>query len=114
MALNPTNKGGSAVVGNMGWTHSAEKFTVGLSTIDAMSLAAPEMSNVLYAKLDIEGNEGRAIAGAQNYFGHSPPCSLYIELNPTFLASAGTSLAAVHDELVGFGYDVAVDYGENR
>jgi len=111
MALNPTNKGGSAVVGNKGWTHgSVQKFTVELSTIDAMLQAEPEMSNVLYAKMDIEGNEGRAIAGAQNFFSHSPPCALFIELNPTFLASAGTSPQEIKRQLDHFGYDVYLNF----
>lgn len=107
MALNPTNKGGSTVVGNKPWSQgAAEKFSVGLTTLDSMLVVAQEeLSNVFYAKVDIEGNEGRALAGGQELFSKYPPCVLFIELVPGFLSSAGTSVEKVKDMLTGYGYD---------
>jgi len=109
MALNPTNKGGSAVVGNKGWTGGAvQKFRVGLTTIDSiLSQDATDMSNIFYGKFDIEGNEGRAIAGAQQFFTQHAPCVLFMELNDGFLTNTGTSRTAIETQLSTFGYDTA-------
>jgi FkbM family methyltransferase len=109
MALNPTNKGGSTVVGNKEWsTGSVEKFSVGLTTLDSLlNVNGPDMRNVFYAKFDIEGNEPRAIAGGQKFFSEYPPCVLFMEVNARFLASTGTTVAAVESTLEEFGYDIA-------
>jgi len=111
MALNPTNKGGSTVVGNKDWTrpgraNAVEKFSVGLTTIDSLMEVQPEMRNVFYAKFDIEGNEGRALAGASKLFTKHPPCAVFFELNPGFLSNAGTSVDEIESELANYGYDI--------
>ena len=106
IALNPTNKGHSAVVGNDAFTEAAgtQTFKVGLTTLDAMLEQEPGLKNVLLAKVDIEGNEGRLFEGGQTFFSTHAPCILHIELNPDFLINAGTSLDKVKEQIRGFGY----------
>jgi len=106
MALDPSNKGGTAVVGQKG-SKNKNLFTIGLSTLDEMLQVVPEMANVLYAKADIEGYEGRALAGGQQLFGHSPPCALYIEIRQSNLAKHGDSVQNVQAKLSEFGYNIA-------
>jgi len=107
MAYHPTNKGGSAVVGNKPWLRSAQKFSVGRTTLDSLMKMEPAMNNVFYAKFDIEGNEGRALAGAQELFTKHPPCVVLMEMNEGYFKNAGTSIAEIESELASFGYDIA-------
>jgi len=108
MALNPTNKGGSGVVDNMGsWARDAQHFSVGLTTLDAILSVCPALANVFYGKVDIEGNEGRILAGAPELFAKHPPCVIFIELNNEMLTKTGSSRAEVEAQLASLGYDVA-------
>lgn len=107
MAVHPKNKGGSAVVGNMPWTESASKYTMGLTTMDAVLQAEPAVANLCYGKFDIEGNEGRMLAGAQALFTSHPPCTAFFELNDDFLRNVGTSRAQIETQLASLGYNVA-------
>lgn len=108
MAMNPTNKGGSAVAGNKAWTNSSPNvFTVPLTTLDAMMHASPVMKYLSVAKFDIEGNEGLALKGAQDLFSNHPPCTLVIELVGEWLSRAGTPGAEVVSMIHNFGYNTA-------
>jgi len=113
MALNPTNKGGSAVVGNKAWTNSSQSISVvPLTTLDAMMLAAPVMKSLRVAKFDIEGNEGRALQGAHELFSKHPPCTLVIELSGDWMERAGTPGPQVVSMIAEYGYDTsAIPYG---
>merc|ERR1712232_1369849 len=109
MGLNPTNKGGSTVVGNKPWTlqDSHGTYSVGLTTIDAMAAHEQGLTQLLVAKIDIEGSEGHAIEGAMKLFANTPPCMLMIELNSDWLQRAGTPLNSVVLRLHDVGYDTS-------
>jgi len=109
MSLNPTNKGGSAVTGNKEWTSDdhIQKFSVPLTTVDAMQKVTPELGYVLVAKMDIEGNEGQALLGAKEFLASSPPCYLFIELQPEWLKRAGTTIESVLKQLEDANYDTS-------
>lgn len=125
MKLNIANPGGSSVLNGDGDGGSAnygadtagiyslggQVESIGLTTLDAMFETNPDFRKVLVMKMDIEGNEGRAFAGATKFLGTSPPCFLMVELSTSWLANAGTPLADVRSSLEKFGYEVGPDVG---
>jgi len=80
---------------------------VPLTTLDSMLDSEPELRNVLVAKMDIEGNEGKALKGATRLLKEAPPCYLMIELSADFLGAAGTPIEEVTKLLGDAGYDVS-------
>ena len=107
MSLDPTNKGGSAVTGNKESNDDMQKFSVPLTTLDAMQQHTPKLGYILVAKMDIEGNEGQALLGAKELLASSPPCYLVIELQPEWLNRAGTSIQSVLKQLEASNYDTS-------
>jgi len=108
MAYHWNNKGGSQVVGNSPWSqgHNVQTFTVGLTTMDSILDATPAMTNVFYAKFDIEGNEGRMLEGAVRFFTQHPPCIIWMEMYDSVLRRTGHSKAEIEAKLSSFGYDI--------
>lgn len=107
MTLDPINKGGSSVEGNKlnsSDFHAGETVSVGMTTLDMMLAALPALSSVLAMKVDIEGNEGRMLKGAHEFFTEHPPCYLHMELVPEWLDTAGTPYEEVMQTLTDFGY----------
>jgi len=66
------------------------------------------MRNLLLMKMDIEGNEGRALEGARTLLSTFPPCFVQIELVPRFLAHAGTPIDRVIENLEEAGYNTSL------
>merc|ERR1719362_1842768 len=108
MAYHWSNKGGSQVVGNSPWSQGThvQTFTVGLTTMDSILDATPAMTNVFYAKFDIEGNEGRMLEGAVRFFTQHPPCIIWMEMYDSVLRRTGHSKAEIEAKLSSFGYDI--------
>jgi FkbM family methyltransferase len=75
---------------------------------DALAQNELPLPDVL--KIDIEGAEALCLAGAarllQGAFG-SRPRVLLLELHPDVLPAFGSSLAALSDRVIGFGYRLA-------
>lgn len=113
MNRNPFNKGGSTIDGNKHATGTAngKKVRVGLTTLDSMLEALPALKSVVAMKSDIEGNEGRMLKGAHDFFTKYPPCYLLFELHPAWLETAGTPYAEVIKMLTNFGYDPPRHFG---
>lgn len=107
MVEGSTNKGASTVKGNKDWSEFAYSQSVGLTTLDAMMSVSPDMKRLLVAKLDIEGSEGVALAGAEELFSKHPPCTLLIEMISEWLYRAGTPAPKVVASLQRFGYDTS-------
>lgn len=115
MQLDPTNKGQSMVVGYDKDDGPAQRrrekglipteMDLKVTDIDTIAQSDPELKNVLVAKVDIEGSEGRFLKGAKKLFAESPPCYLMIELNSAWLDAAGTPLQSVLDLLTKAGYE---------
>lgn len=108
MAYHWSNKGGSTVVGNTPWSESGhvQTFTVGLTTMDSILDATPAMSNVFYAKFDIEGNEGRMLEGAVRFFTQHAPCIIWMEMYDEMLQRTGYSMATIETKLSSLGYNI--------
>lgn len=108
MAYHWSNKGGSQVVGNSPWSQGThvQTFTVGLTTMDSILDATPAMTNVFYAKFDIEGNEGRMLEGATRFFTQHPPCIIWMEMYDSMLQHSGYSMARIETKLSSLGYDI--------
>lgn len=112
MHLDPTNKGGSSIVGNK---HSREELEslgqtivrVPVTTLDAIADVDPRMQRVLVMKFDVEGFEGQVLHGARGFFGRFPPCYLQIELISEWLFKAHTPREAVLRALEQYGYSTA-------
>jgi len=114
MQLDPTNKGQSMAVGNDQDDEPAQQrrqeglipteMDLEVTSIDTVAQTNPDLKNVLVAKIDIEGSEGKFLQGAEQLLADSPPCYLMMELNPTFLKNAGTPISIVHDLLSKAGY----------
>lgn len=109
MILQPSNKGSSSVVGNKGGRSDrlGRQQTVGLTTIDAILSIEPALQKVLVMKMDVEGNEGRALKGARELLAKYPPCYLLMELDLKWLNNAGTPWASVKQQLDDAGYDTS-------
>lgn len=108
IALNARNKGGSAVVGNKDWTKKKDTsvYTVPTTTIDDMLQENPGLQKLRAMKVDIEGNEGLALAGATALLSKYPPCTIVIEMVSEWLKNSGSSYAAVSAQLKDAGYEV--------
>jgi len=104
MQIDETNKGGSSVVGNKPEETGPDQVVVPLTTLDAILHHDPRMKALLSAKVDIEGNEGRMLRGAEELFSKHPPCYLMIELIPEWLEGAGTPVEDVVRVLRRYGY----------
>lgn len=106
MNLNPVNKGGSGVNGNKDATGTPQgpKVKVGLTTLDSMLESFPALKSVISMKVDIEGNEGRMLKGAHEFFSKHAPCYLQMELQPAWLTVAGTPFEEVMQTMAKFGY----------
>lgn len=108
MIEDPKNKGGSAV------EHTKaipKKFTVDYTTVDAILDVEPAMKRIVAAKIDIEGNEGSMVNGAQTLFSKYPPCMVFIELRNDLLKKAGTSRDIITSQFLTFGYKLIGDAG---
>jgi len=106
MLLNATNKGASSVMGNKLRENQtgSEMVNVSLTTLDAILNENPRMKALMVAKIDIEGNEGRMMKGAEELFSKYAPCWLTIELIPEWLQNAGTPVEDVLKKLRKSGY----------
>merc|ERR1719373_269322 len=112
--LDPYNKGGSSVIGNQPEINESENqvYDVGLTTIDSILDSNPALEKLMAMKMDIEGNEGKALKGAVKLLAKFPPCFLMIELNPLWLEEVGTPCDTVKQQLDGAGYNTeAIDCG---
>uniref|UniRef100_A0A7S1SEP2 Methyltransferase FkbM domain-containing protein n=1 Tax=Alexandrium catenella TaxID=2925 RepID=A0A7S1SEP2_ALECA len=98
-------KGASAVSGNRPVQDLVSQVVVRQTSLDAIAAKEPGMKNLLLMKMDIEGNEGRALEGARTLLATFPPCYIQIELVPRFLKNAGTSIGSVIELLNDAGYN---------
>jgi len=115
MQLDPTNKGQSMVVGHDKDDGPAQQrrqqgfipteMDLEVTTIDTIAQSSPDLQQILVAKVDIEGSEGKFLEGAKKLLAESPPCYLMMELNSRFLESAGTPVPYVIDLLSKAGYE---------
>lgn len=115
MQLDPTNKGQSMVVGNDQDDAPAQErkqkgfvpteMDLEVTSIDTVAQSNPDLKNVLVAKVDIEGSEGKFLQGAEQLLADNPPCYLMMELNPSFLKNAGTPVPFIEDLLRKAGYE---------
>lgn len=122
MDFNIANPGGSSVVNGNSVNYGVEGTgiyasgknteSIGLTTLDAMYQSNPDLKNVLAMKMDIEGNEGRAIHGATKFFQEHPPCYLMVELDPSWLRNAGTPIDDIKARLTKFGYEIPQSVGQ--
>lgn len=107
MQLKYDNPGHSHVVTEQkDQTKGHRDIVVKLTTLDAMYRSNPDFKKVLFMKMDIEGNEGKALNGARKMFQENPPCYLMIELSPTWLKEKGTPINSVEAALTQFGYPI--------
>lgn len=109
MTLDPQNKGGSSVTGNKAGDASILKagvreIQVPLTTLDVMLKKDDRFKAVLSAKIDIEGNEGRMLQGAEEFFSNHTPCFLMIELIHEWLTNAGTPVEGILEKFGEWGY----------
>lgn len=109
MNFDPKNKGASSVAGNAKVLKGGKEVEVGMTTLDAMLVALPALKSVVSMKVDIEGNEGRLLKGAHEFFTKHPPCYLLMELKHELLENAGTPFEEVIHSLTNFGYRKAQD-----
>jgi FkbM family methyltransferase len=115
MQLDPTNKGQSMVVGNDQDDAPAQErkqkgfvpteMDLEVTSIDTVAQSNHDLKNVLVAKVDIEGSEGKFLQGAEQLLADNPPCYLMMELNPFFLKNAGTPVPFIEDLLRKAGYE---------
>jgi len=77
--------------------------TVPLVRLDDL-LSNLRLPGRVLVKLDVEGSEGGFLAGAPNFLASAKPAIL-MEINPTALAAAGSSPAAITAALRESGYD---------
>ena len=100
----------------VGWTsrypnplqkrYISEMVTVPLRTVDSLVAACdPPLGPISFAKVDIEGSEGAALAGMRDTLANHGT-TLWMEINATSLAAGGSSPAALDDILLPLGYRV--------
>jgi FkbM family methyltransferase len=82
------------------------------TTIDALVGAEPPGALVL--KLDVEGAECLALAGAERTLRSAPAATAIVELNPLALAAAGSSGPELVERLEQLGFDVSFLDEERR
>lgn len=80
--------------------------TVRVTTLDAFA-AAQALARVDFVKCDVEGYEGRFLAGAAQTIARFKP-ALLIELNADHLARAGDAAQAVFAGVLAHGYRGAI------
>lgn len=84
----------------------SETITVPLRTVDSLVAdCTPPFGPISFAKIDIEGSEGAALAGMRDTLETHGP-TLWMEINATSLAAGGSSPAALDDILLPLGYRV--------
>jgi FkbM family methyltransferase len=75
------------------------------TTID--EIVGPDAPGAVLLKLDVEGAEGMALAGAERTLRSASAATAIVELNPRALAAAGSSGPELVRRLVQLGFDVA-------
>jgi len=80
------------------------RFEVRARSLDAI-LDEAGAGNIDVLKMDIEGAEGRALAGLRKRLGSGAIDRIILELHPWHLRSHGTSAGAVVSALQSHGYD---------
>lgn len=98
MAARQGNSG-SAQIG----AAAAEAVTVRLETLDGLWPALAGTRAADFIKIDVEGHEPKALAGARAVLEHSQPIVL-LEVDPPRLAEAGSSPAALAAFFGALGY----------
>ncbi len=84
----------------------SDTITVPLRTVDSLVAdCTPPLGPISFAKIDIEGSEGAALAGMRDTLAKHGP-TLWMEINATSLAAGGSSPAALDDILLPLGYRV--------
>jgi len=95
--------------GNFGLTgaeakgNSHRQFDVAASPIDDV-LDRAGIAQVDLLKMDIEGSEGRALAGLRRALGDRRIKFLLLEVHPQYLRDQGTSVERIVADLRGYGY----------
>jgi FkbM family methyltransferase len=88
---------------------AADVRTVQTTSIDLLLAGRPVAS--LLVKLNIEGAEPLALAGARRVLSEIESVGIFIEVNPPLLAAAGTDVATLVERLRTQGFTVAyVDF----
>jgi len=112
MNMAPTNKGGSSIAGNKpknivegGVVQDGLKVDVKVTTLDSILNHDERKASIFAVKMDIEGSEGHALRGAQEFLSKAPPCVLTVELNKDWLKRAGTPRESVLQLLRDHGFD---------
>lgn len=90
---------GSAQIGSA----ASESATVRLETLDRLWPALAGRRAADFLKIDVEGHEPRALAGARGVLGRDRPIVL-LEVDPPRLAEAGSSAAALAAFFAALGY----------
>lgn len=77
---------GNANIAAAGHIDGKQTVEVELTTLDAIYRSVrPQMSKVLFMKIDIEGYEGHALMGATQFLSEAPPCYIKAELIPALI-----------------------------
>ena len=92
---------GSSLIDRPG-TGPRRAIEVETTTIDALA----DSASSLLLKLDVEGAERRALAGAESLLSSAERATVLLELNPRALAAAGESSSALVQTLTDFGLDL--------
>lgn len=74
------------------------------TSVDA-ELDGREITQLL-VKLNVEGAEPRVLAGMRETLSRVAPVTIFIEVNPSLIESAGTDVEALVDGLTGDGFEV--------
>ncbi|HEY2372483.1 MAG TPA: FkbM family methyltransferase [Gaiellaceae bacterium] len=82
------------------------------TTID--EIVGPGASGTILLKLDVEGAEGLALAGAERTLRSALAATAIVELNPLALAAAGSSGPELVQKLEQLGFDVSFLDEEQR
>ncbi len=95
-----------------GDSRNAHTFQVTTTRLDD-TLVARGIEHVDLLKMDIEGAEGVAIDGLQNFLRKGAISRILLELHPHLLHQLGSSVSEVIGTLRGFGYDIhRIDHSE--
>lgn len=102
-------EGGATESGNFGLidaeagASSHRHYDVAASAIDDV-LDQAEIEQVDLLKMDIEGTEGRALAGLRRALAERRIKFLILEMHPQYLLNQGTSAEQIVADLRGYGY----------
>lgn len=109
MDISRTNKGGSSIDGNKppdnGDVQDATVVEAKVTTLDSILHRNGQKPKIFAVKMDIEGSEGHALLGAQEFLSKASPCLLQVELNKEWLSRAGTQEEMVLQLLRKAGFD---------